>query len=256
MTRPRNIAIYSDCSIHDDMKPIELYDKVIEGQKHRLVTASDNLTQDLKYALTEVRQWLPFAAEQYKISANINDYVCVPVIIMPSELPNKNGIGFPFDQLTKFNPDSGKIAFKTWQTKPCFLEHCNNDYTIAYGTVFDSIMKPMKNVKGDLWKVIALTAWDRTRYSDVVNDILTGKRNSYSMGALTSGFRCSICGAWHDENCGHVVYRKPNFKPIGGKVPYLRAMNPSAIEVSSVLHGAYISATSPPEWVINLNNIK
>jgi len=58
----------------------------------------------------QTKAWLPFASEPYHISPNIEDYVVTPVTIFPAELPNRNGVGFSYEELTKFNPNLGQIA--------------------------------------------------------------------------------------------------------------------------------------------------
>ena len=56
------------------------------------------------------KTWLPFAAKPYHISPNPDDYVIVATPIIPSDLPNRNGVGFPLNQLLKFDPVTGEIT--------------------------------------------------------------------------------------------------------------------------------------------------
>lgn len=81
---------------------------------HEMASASDPLDT----------RWLPFAAEAYGISPNLKDYAIVPVVIMASNLPNRNLVAFPFNRLTEFNVPTGKLAYKTWQGQPLFVDHC------------------------------------------------------------------------------------------------------------------------------------
>lgn len=80
----------------------------------------DNLVE------STIGSWLPLAAEKYKISPKLEDYVCIPVVIMPSDLPNRNGIAFPYKELTAFNPNpyTKRVAYQTWEGSPTFYEHC------------------------------------------------------------------------------------------------------------------------------------
>jgi hypothetical protein len=51
--------------------------------------------------------WLPFSAPHYQISPDPSDYILTPVIVMPSDIPNRNGVAFPLKELIAFNPDMG-----------------------------------------------------------------------------------------------------------------------------------------------------
>lgn len=138
---------------------------------------------------------LPFAAEKYDINPNLKNYVVVPVVIMPSDLPNKNYVGFPFKALSDFNPGLGMLSYETWRNQPTHYEHQNSDILQAKGMVLDVGMTPMRGTNGDLWKVHALCAFDREKDPILANSILNRERTSYSMGAYISHYECSICGA-------------------------------------------------------------
>lgn len=137
---------------------------------------------------------IPFAAEKYNISANLKDYVVQPVIIMPSDLPNRNKVAFPLRRLSEFLPEIGCLGYETWRYMPCFRDHNNSDWTQAKGIVLDVGIRPMPNAKGNLWKVNALLAFDRSRDPELANKILEGD-SSYSMGALVSNYNCAVCGS-------------------------------------------------------------
>jgi len=66
--------------------------------------------------------WLPFAAKTYHISPHIEDYIIIPTIVCPSDLPNRNGIGFPAKELATFlPPPTNRMAYKAWAGCPV---HC------------------------------------------------------------------------------------------------------------------------------------
>jgi hypothetical protein len=95
---------------------------------------------DMKGFYVDAKGWLPFAAEQYQTSSDISDYIAVPVCIMPSEYPNKNGVGFPLKELSAFNTDTGTLAYKTWRGKPTHQEHCfGKDTLVLTSTGYKSI---------------------------------------------------------------------------------------------------------------------
>lgn len=232
-------------------KPIDMY---------KLKKGSISIAKDTSELLTEAeldgKYWLPFCAEKYNISPKIEDYVIVPVTIMPSDLPNRNGIAFPHEELTGFNPDVGTLGYKTWKGKPTFVEHANSDYTVAKGVIFDSSYRRIKNTK-NLWKVICLTGFDRNRDAELVNNILTNKDSSFSMGAYVGNYSCSICGALQSNGgCEHVTLGKPQYKTYsttwGEKLAYLNAISPIGFETSYVGCGAFLSAINTPDQVIKM----
>ena len=69
--------------------------------------------------------WLPFAAKTYHISPRIEDYVVIPTPICPADLPNRNGIGFPLQELVRYQPPPiSRQVYKAWAGTPVHLEHC------------------------------------------------------------------------------------------------------------------------------------
>jgi hypothetical protein len=204
-----------------------------------------------------IGRWLPKAAERYKISANLEDYVAVPVVIMPSDLPNRNGIAFPLKELTAFNPNPyvKQLGYETWVGSPSFEEHDNEDYTKAKGVVFSSALVKLPNSVGNLYKVVCLVGFDRTKDSELYNLIKSGKRQSYSMGAWCEDYQCSICGKLHSEGtCEHASANNPKFEVFetskGPKLGYYNAIGICGFEVSSVEDPAYLSAQN--EYLIKL----
>lgn len=200
----------------------------------------------------DVQDWLPAAAKVYNISRDIRDYVIVPVIIMPTDIPNRNSVAFPYEELLKFNPREGRPSYKTWIGKPTFLEHNNQDHTKAKGIVFDSNMVPIKGTKNDLAKVVCLCGFDTRADPVLAKSIHDRKRTNYSMGAAIDVYECAICGDRTDINargkretsCGHVTRgRLPLYKTQYGQKPaYYISRGITGFEVSSVGVPAWASA--------------
>src|SRR5258708_3149947 len=83
--------------------------------------------------------WLPFPPNLYQISPNISDYLIISMPICPSDIPNRNGIGFPLSELTKFQPPPiSQMAYKAWKSAPVHYEHKNEIHEDAYGVILDS----------------------------------------------------------------------------------------------------------------------
>lgn len=223
-------------------EPVEMY--AIEKEKPKLQSLGADGVDMVKMAYLDSPRTLPAFAELYNISADIKDYVMIPVVIMPSDLPNRNKVGFPMAELAKANPDTGTLAYQTWVNKPTFVEHDNRDYTKAKGIILSSAMRLIKGVEGDLWKVIVLATFDRTRDPVLANDILTKKRNAYSMGAWCKHYTCSICGTQHPKNtCEHITFGKRGpFEMVGDQLAFLQARDILGFETSSVKTPAYLSA--------------
>jgi hypothetical protein len=174
-------------------------------------------------ALANVGDWLPFAAEKYKISAKLENYVVVPTIMVTSDLPNRNLAAFPLSTLTEFNTYTGDLAYRSWNGKCTFIEHNNDDVEQAKGVIFDVSLSRVTKSDG-LWKVVGLLGFDKTKDRLLANAILTGQRNAYSMGCYVDIYECTICGyerAGTDKSngCGHVHPNRAKFNTyeISGK---------------------------------------
>lgn len=155
---------------------------------------SEETASGIEQIMLDAQSWMKASAPVYHISRNSDDYFTVPTIIMPTDLPNRNGTAFPRSELAKFDPELGRQVYKGWIGKPVYIDHKNLDYTKAIGVVADVAMRKIPDAYGDIWKVIALMAVDRTKDPKIANDILTGRRRNYSMGALVSTYKCSFCG--------------------------------------------------------------
>lgn len=218
----------------------------------KTLAAHDAVGPESKQTLLTVhQQLLPFACETYNISAKLEDYVLVPTVIMPSEIPNRNQIGFPYEELVKFKgPRHGMLAFQTWRGMPTFLEHNHKDHRRAKGIVFDAFMRPMPQ-HPRLHKVVCLLGFDRTKDPVLVNDILSKRITAYSMGATCSYYTCSIDGMPPGQSS--VLAGNPeipgapgpvNFKVVNGALAYWQARDITGFEVSAVGTPAYASATN------------
>lgn len=198
--------------------------------------------------------WLPFAAKTYKISPHPEAYIVVPVIIMTSDLVNRNGVAFPLQELVKFRPPPiARQAYKAWCSCPVHWEHDNENVEEAHGIVFDSVLRPLKGYgKNKLWKVVCLLGFDKDKYPDRVKKIATGEINTYSMGAWADYFTCSYCG----EELGKCHHLDPkanmDFYEYQGNLVFRNACGISPIEVSAVEDPAYTVALS--DVVSNLGN--
>lgn len=205
--------------------------------------------------------WLSSASKVYHTSPDASDYFTVPTIIMPTDLPNRNMTAFPREELARFDPEIGDLVYRGWIGKPVYVEHKNLDYTKAIGAVVDVSMRKIENSEGDIWKVIALMAIDRTKNRAIAEDILAGRRKTYSMGALVKAYQCSFCGAvgeirpgmkdkYEALPCGKqhaYVDRLGGFREFatknGGRtIGFTNALRVKPFEISSVGYPAFASA--------------
>lgn len=157
---------------------------------------------------------LAAAAESYKISSDIRDYVIAEVPIVEGDIPNRNMHCFLTSRLVEFIPEYGTQCFKTFVGKPVFYEHEHNDHTKAKGIILDA---QMREVNGR-WFVFILKAFDRTKDRKLAEDVLSGRRKGHSMSAWANKFNCSLCGhLWdtsYEKSCdcakGQMNVRRPN----------------------------------------------
>jgi len=197
-----------------------------------------------------VQSWLPIASQVYETSSNIRDYVIAPVILMPSDIPNRNSVAFPMETLLGWNTQKTCPNYKTWVGVPTHQEHSN--YDVPKGIVFDTYMVPLKGAHGNIHKVMALCGFCRQKDPDLANAIMQGKRKSYSMGAFVGQYECSVCAAVSkpgklNTECGHVIRGRPRFHETAhGTLPSYLIARKSILgfEVSSVGTPAWSSATN------------
>lgn len=156
--------------------------------------------------------WLPYAAKLYCIEPDIRAYVLATIPICPSDIPNRNGIGFPLAELLKFQPPPvARQSYKAWTGCPMHYEHRNEIHEDAYGVIFDTALRPIKGYGGGkLYKVMGLVGIDRIKYPEMARRVMEGDINTYSMGALVDSFSCSYCGAevTKKSSCGHIDLRR------------------------------------------------
>jgi len=207
------------------------------------------LPQGGEGALTESNLWLPAAAKEYHISPNLRDYVLVPCPVMITDMPNTNGDSVTIQEFLRFDPSQGMQTFKTFRGKPCHLEHDNKNITKAKGVILDVFLRPVKGFgDGRYWKLVMLKAYDRTKDPLLVNSILTGENNAYSVGFYFKSYSCSICNkvcgqGGTDSPCEHTMPRKPTYD-LGGQLAYRRCYGILGFECSVVASPAFCQAIS------------
>lgn len=189
--------------------------------------------------------WLPAAAREYHISPSVADYVLTPVLTIPTDLPNRNCVGFPLRELLKFNVDDGMLAYKTFVGKPVHIEHDNQDPTKAIGVIVDAVLRPTEGYGGGkMWRLFKLLAIDRTKNVERARKIIARELNTYSMGAWVQSFTCSYCGSPMGA-CAHLkANSKRDFYELHGKLVYRLCKGIKGFETSSVEDPAYSVAAS------------
>lgn len=180
--------------------------------------------------------WLPIAAEQYNISADIRDYVINEIPIVTVGVPNRNLDAFSFDAVTAWNPEMGRVAYQTFIGKPTHRDHDNKDIRKARGVHFDSQLQ--KKADGS-YKIVVLAGWDRSKDSQLVSEILSGRRTGFSMGAFVGHTECSVPGCGETSTngriaCSHQQHGKGKGSIIHNQLVYELCHNINYIETSSV----------------------
>lgn len=214
--------------------------------KSKLVTKIE--ARETGYAAPVDISWLAYAAPKYDISPNIKDYVVVNIPALTSDVPNRNCQAFTLATLTEFDPEMGCMRYKTFVGKPCHQEHQNKVLAKAKGVILDASLQAVPHY--GVAKVNLLAAFCRAKDNRLAEAIASGSSNSYSMGALASAFRCSVCGGI----VGPAVKRTCTCKPtdyntlhllgsvIKGRLHYHAAVDPTFFEISSVADPADYTA--------------
>jgi hypothetical protein len=191
-------------------------------------------------------KWLEAASETYQVSADPRDYVLVEVPLVTVDIPNRNLQGFPYEEVSYFDPLFGRLIYSTFVGKPTHQDHDNKNLLKVKGVNFDAVMRfvPAYNV----WKIFVLSGFDRTKDSWLANQILTKKRTGYSMGALVESFVCSYCGAidTNIKKCRCMTKGKGII--INGSLVYQLCVGANFIENSSVEDPADVTANTEIFW--------
>lgn len=202
-------------------------------------------------AMAECNLWLPYAAKKYQLSTDIRDYVLVPVPVMFTDIPNTNGDSVTLKEFLDFDPDMGMQRFKTFRGKPCHLEHDNKVIERAKGVILDVFLRPLRQFGGGrYWKLVELMAYDRTKDPLLVNSILSGENNAYSVGFYFKSYTCSVCGATvgqglNSKPCDHTFPRRPTYRNPQGRLAYRQCHSIQGFETSVVANPSYITAIGP-----------
>jgi hypothetical protein len=242
-------AIYADAmglrkplDIHASFKNKDMVTST--GTDNKRIEVRANMGADA-FQTIDFASWLPFAARELHISPDIMDYVIVPVVTMPTGLPNRNGVAFPLKEMIKFNVDQGRQAYKTFVGKPTYIEHNNDDPTQATGVIADSTMRKFSDFgDGKIWKLLTLHAIDRTKNPTLAARTLSGDLNSYSMGAWVEAYTCGYCQAAMGS-CNHLNPKQPrDFYVLNGRLVFRQVHGITGFEQSTVETPAFISAIS------------
>lgn len=234
--------VYAFSEYSDEIPVVDMYKclknkdvvKASNGAMH--IANSQNSLNILGSAYLDWAEWLPFAAKSYNISPNVEDYVLLPTIAMLNDLPNRNTVAFPLDQLVGWHRDAGMPAYRLWKGQPAFYEHANDDHTKALGLVLDSAMRRLdgygvsQRTGLPLHKLILLTAVDRNRAPSQAGRVMSGDLRTTSMGAYVTGYTCSKCKAALGD-CSHLNPKAPYdfyidkdnelvFRNIAGPTPF------------------------------------
>lgn len=230
--------------------PLHNISKQKEVMLKHIMTGAGDYTLD-------VNSWLPASAEIYNISPNLSDYILIPVPSIITDLPNTNGDSVSLDELIRFDPKYGRLAYRSWKGKPTHVEHQNKVLSQAKGVIFDVILQPITTHRGTHHKCVKLLGYDRTKDPQLCNDILANKINTYSMGFYFKAYTCSICGTRVGPSgvgmCAHTQPKRKTYKTLDNRLAFRKCEIIEGFECSSVRDPAFVTANSSK--VIDVRNI-
>lgn len=205
----------------------ELY-KNVEKYESTAVFASTNLPKS-EINLNMVKA----ASATYHLSPNIEDYIMIPLPIVTGNIPNRNKQAFHFLELSYFDPTAGCMIFETFKGKCCHLNHKDNtNPVVSKGIIVDAFMEHIP--KYDIWKVSAVTLWDRTKDPTLCEKLMSKKLNTFSMGSMVNAFVCSVCGKIKQEEvCEHAQASKLG-KVYGDRISFSWLVDSCFFEISAV----------------------
>lgn len=249
-------AVYADAfgfgkpvDVHQQVKSKNL---VLQKSGMHVVTSSiDNVMTE---GALDLAQMIRESHKAYNISPDPADYYLVPCLGLPTNTPNRNGVAFPTSELMKFSTDFGMLSYRTWVGKGTYIEHANQEPLDSTGVIVDTSMRRIeKHGMGKCHKVMFLQAFDRNKHP-WIDDIVAGRHNTYSMGAMVGGYHCSYCGErmYRDENdhwnhCVHLHPQRPkDFYVLNGRLVYRTTADIGGFENSAVKTPAYSQAMQVP----------
>lgn len=226
------------------MRPIALNTVPKKAKSVRISSQSSGGSERFLDVDVKLKQ----AAEHYKISPSIQDYVIIPVPVCVTEMPNTNGDSASLKELLTFKPELGQLTYETWKFKPLFVEHDNKDIKKAVGVILDCYLRPLRKFKGNHAKMIQLLGIDRELNPRMAESYLKGENNGFSMGMWYKAYTCSICGQKVGQGignvCSHTRPQKPTYVAVDGRLGYRQCHNLTGFECSVVGDGAYISSVT------------
>lgn len=243
------MAVYADCESYGHAIDVhkEFKAKNLSRSKGHIVTANNQTVLNQLTPVIDWESWLPSAAAAYNISPDPRDYVLLPTIICPADIPNRNGVAFPLTELTKWNLDSHQPVYKSWRGCPTFSEHDNQDNSKARGVVIDAILRKATSFQGEVYKVFGLAAFDRSKYPEVARRLLNRETTTVSMGAYVDSYACGLCGQAAGK-CNHINMRNAydfGIDPKTGGLIYRICKGITPFELSEVAVPAWAVSESP-----------
>jgi len=225
----------SSVGVHETFRWKESHVRVADSRVPIIESATSKHVLDIS--------WLPAAADAYNISADPKDYVITEVPIVTVGVPNRNMDSFPYEEVSRWSHILGRLVYQTFKGKPTYMNHMNKDPRKAKGVNFDASLRKVGNV----WKIIVLSGFDRTKDRDLAEAVAKGTRDKFSMGAYVDYTKCSL----HDKRngpppakcCRHKKGDTPN-----GQLRYDKCYGVNYIENSSVEDPADVFAWSPEVW--------
>jgi len=231
--------------------------QTLEGYKafrqERTASGGMRLASDaiLRTGSTVNVDWLPLAAEQYLISADINDYVICDVPIVHVDIPNRNLDAFPYEEVSRFDVQQGRPVYQSFVGRPTHMDHDNKIPARAKGIIFDASLT--KEAGTNRYVIRILAGFDRTKDRSLSEQILSGKRSGHSMGCMVNYTQCSIPGCEATSQtgkirCAHHEGGIGKGRIINGHLTYEKCYSCTFIESSSV--------DDPADWSANQLKVK
>ena len=236
--------MFTSTSTIRSMKPIDIFE--LDVPKNDYISVSSNITGESGSRL-DAHTWLPLCAPIYEISANLNDYIIVPVVTVISDIPNTNGDCIELAEMMAFNAEHGMPFYKTFKGKPVQLEHDNKILNRARGVILDSYISPLSGFKGKRGKIVQLLAIDKTKDRESARKVMSGDINTYSIGARFTEYQCSVSGKIYRPGMPAGQYTQPGvptYMRDDGQLVFRKLKGLYGFETSIVATPAYTCAVS------------
>ena len=199
---------------------------------------------------------LDMVSDHYKISRNSSNYLLIPARAVSADRPNENLDGWEYGELVRFDNDLGRRVYKSFETRPHFVNHQASRPELSRGVIVDASLNELNEAGPGVKEAVfnatgmepekdifveCLIAMDMSKDPTLANAYKSGEVDKFSMGCDVAGTKCSYCGNYAETLhgfCDHIRNKMSRraYKLASGAyhIPYEQCVGTRFTELSVV----------------------